>query len=102
VAWFTVRQLNHSHTREPRVIQPVCKLEHTVFLYLSPTWKDIGHIISKIWVLPSAQLIMKSRAFVELEGLQIKMEVLPSHKQMFLLISLQNVSAQIGHHEVIF
>jgi hypothetical protein len=44
---------------------------------------------------------MKSPAFVELEGLQIKMEVLPSHKQMFFVIS-SHVSAQIGHHQVIF
>jgi hypothetical protein len=33
--------------------------------------------------------------------LQIKMEGLPSHRQMFLLINSQHVSAQIGHHQVI-
>jgi hypothetical protein len=45
---------------------------------------------------------MKSPAFVELEGLQLKMEGLPSHKQIILLISSQHVSAQIGHRQVIF
>jgi hypothetical protein len=32
--------------------------------------------------------------------LQIKMEGLPSHKQMFLFISSQHVSDQTGHHQV--
>jgi microcystin degradation protein MlrC len=31
----------------------------------------------------------------------VKMEGLPPHKQMFLLINSQHVSAQIGDHQVI-
>jgi hypothetical protein len=30
-----------------------------------------------------------------------KVDVLPSCKQMFLLINSQRVSAQIGHHQII-
>jgi hypothetical protein len=36
-----------------------------------------------------------------MHGIQLRKEVLPSHKEMFLLINSQHISAQIGHRQAI-
>jgi hypothetical protein len=55
------------------------------------------HVIVKLFK-PNYDLFLCLRYIT---GLQIKMEALPSHKQMFLLFHRQHFSAQIGHHQVI-